>query len=471
MPGRAILQIGTEKTGTTSLQLFLSRNRETLRRRGFVYPRFCGSINQTGLAAYAMAPERSDPLRHEFGIHAPGDVAPMRRRMRTAAALELEGGETAIFCNEHCHSRLTDAGEVSTLRAFLGEFFDDIQVMVYLRRQDQVAVSLHSTRLKSGSTDPRILPAARAEDPYYNYDRSLALWEACFGAENVTVRLFDRAELAGGSVITDFLRAWNIGEPSDFHPIRDQNESISPEAQDFLRLLNAHLAPVPGLPLSDVTGPLAASLAEHFPGSGAKPARAAARAFFETFRASNERVRARYFPGRPRLFGEDFSGYPETASRHETSLEDFARIAARLQSAAARDARRLEAEIAIRDARLAWERGDPAGAHAALDRAAAWLPGHAPVHRVRGEYLLREGRDADAAGAARRAAELCPESGEYWHFLGVIERRLGNLSTAREAQMRALERDPGLEAARTCLEDIAAAMAKAGAPGPAAKSA
>ena len=38
MGRRAILQIGTEKTGTTTLQHFLAANRGPLARRGFLYP-------------------------------------------------------------------------------------------------------------------------------------------------------------------------------------------------------------------------------------------------------------------------------------------------------------------------------------------------------------------------------------------------------------------------------------------------
>jgi hypothetical protein len=458
MSRRAILQIGTEKTGTTSLQSFLSTNRDRLRQRGFIYPRFCGEINQIGLAAYAMSAERLDPLRQAYGIQAPQDVEPMRRRMREAADAEIEGTQTAIFCNEHCHSRLTKPEEVATLREFLARHFDDVQVTIYLRRQDQVAVSLYSTRLKSGATDQRILPATNSNDPYFNYDRSLALWESCFGRGNITVRLFDRNELAGGSVVTDFLQTWGIGDPADFRTTPNQNESVSPEAQDFLRRVNAHLTPIEGLPLADLLGPLSANLARLFPGSGAKPDRKAAQAFYDAYRSSNEAVRARYFPDRTTLFSEDFSGYPEGAHPYIATYDGLALIAARLLTEASREIRRLESEIAIRDARLAWERGDQERAISTLFRARAWLPTHAPAHRVLGEYLLQVGRVDEAQQAAGRAAELSPGTFEYWHFLGVVERRQGNLLAAEGSQLRALELNPEHSASRACLEQIRQAL-------------
>ncbi|WP_424931436.1 tetratricopeptide repeat protein [Amaricoccus macauensis] len=471
MTRRAILQIGTEKTGTTSLQGFLAANRDRLREKGFIYPRFCGDVNQTGLAAYAMVPDRMEPLRSAFGIHSVADVAPVRQRLEAAADAELEGSETAIFCNEHCHSRLTSLSEIETLRRFLARYFDDIRVCIYLRRQDQVAVSLYSTRLKSGGSGTDILPRTNDSDPYFNYDLSLRLWEACFGQANVTVRLFDRKELADGSVISDFLRCWDIGTPEQFGETPHLNESISPRAQDFLRVLNPHLAPIEGLPLDAVLGPLSGRLAALYPGSGAKPTRSEAEAFYAMYRASNDAVRARYFPERETLFREDFSSYPERSQIAGASLEDFGEIAARLQTEATREIRRLEAEVSIRDARLLWQRGETEQAIATLRAARSWLPHHAPVYRVLGEYLLQSERLQEARKAAAKAAELGPDNFEYWHFYGVVLRRSDDLHGARDAQAKALSLNPGHEASRTCLTNIEAAIAAAETPPPQARTA
>jgi tetratricopeptide (TPR) repeat protein len=459
MTRRAIVQIGTEKTGTTSLQMFLSANRDRLAERGFVYPRFCGDINQTGLAAYAMAPEVMDPLRTTHGISHPSDVASARARMEAAADLELRGTGTAIFCNEHCHSRLKTEDEIATLRDFLARHYDDIQISVYLRRQDQVAVSLYSTRLKSGGTDTSILPVTHAQDLYFNYDRSLARWERCFGRENIHVRIFDREVLLGGSVITDFLSAWSLGEAEDFHAVGDQNESISPAAQAYLRALNKHLVPVEGLTMEAVLGPLSNRLARQYPGSGARPARVAARRFYEMYAASNEAVRRRYFPERPSLFNEDFSTYPEVEATPELTVDTLAQIAASLHLDTVRDLRRLEAEVGIRDARLAWSRGDKAAAYAALRAAYRWMPRHGPSYRALGECLLQDGRVEEAVEAARRAAYLSPEQVDHWHFLGVVLRRTGDLVGAEDAQIRALVIDPAHEGARASLEQIRQARA------------
>ncbi|MBL3580059.1 hypothetical protein JMJ92_18165 [Rhodovulum visakhapatnamense] len=104
MTRKAILQIGTEKTGTTALQTFLAANRKALAARGFVYPPFCGALDHTGLAAHAMDADRSDSLKHPFS---------------GSAAKELDGSGTQIHCSENWHSRPLSDAEIQRLRDFL----------------------------------------------------------------------------------------------------------------------------------------------------------------------------------------------------------------------------------------------------------------------------------------------------------------------------------------------------------------
>ncbi|PZX17133.1 tetratricopeptide repeat protein [Palleronia aestuarii] len=465
MTRRCILQIGTEKTGTTSLQMFLSRNRDRLGARGIRYPRFPGQFNHTGLPAYAMDDDRRDPIRDAFGVHSAEAVAGFRRRIERQAEAELDGQGITIFCSEHCHSRLKTREEVQRLADLLMPHFDRIDVSIYLRRQDEVAVSLHSTRLKGGETDKNILPETDAGNPYFNYDRSLSLWEDVFGRPHVRVRLFERSELVDGDVVSDFLSAWGLGPLDAYRAVKKLNESVDARAQDFLRRVNATLEPLSGLPREAVQGPLADSLARLFPGKGPRPSRAAAEAFYATWRSSNEAVRKRHFPNRETLFREDFGGYPEEADRIEYEAEDIARVAARLQHVQAREIRRLEAEIRIREGRLAWERGEREVALGFFRRAAAHLPDYAEAARTLAEYLHRSELHGDAAVQARRAAELRPDHHEYWHFLGIALHAAGDVQEAIVAQERALAIAPDHEPSQRTLDALRVRLAEIQAAG------
>ena len=141
----AILLIGTEKTGTTTLQHFLAANREVLRWRGFVYPSFCGPSTTPGSPPTRSTRGGAIRMREALGVRGPSGRGADARAAAAAAAAELAGDATAIFCSEHCHSRLKTPEEMATLRDFLGGFFDDIRVGVYLRRR---------TRSRSASIRP-----------------------------------------------------------------------------------------------------------------------------------------------------------------------------------------------------------------------------------------------------------------------------------------------------------------------------
>lgn len=452
MVRRAILQIGTEKTGSTSLQSFLATNRERLAERGFIYPRFCGDLNHTGLAAYAMSEDRPDPIKLPFGGTSPDAVPGMRSRLRKLATAELNGSQTAIFCSEHCHSRLRSPDEVRRLKDLLYEFFDEVRVSVYLRRQDRVALSLYSTKLKSGGTPDTVLPLPGTDEGYYNYERFLELWENVFGHDAMSVRLYERNLLHRGNVIDDFLRVWDIGAPEDFSSVVNENSAITLQAQGFLKAINPVLPSVAGDGEDKLRGGVVSTLERAFSGRGAQPARDVARAFYDFYAASNTAVAARYFPHRAVLFDEGFSGYPEQADATDVDVAATAHVAAHLLQAAQDRLGQLEAEIGIRDAQILWRDGKSDGAVATLQTAVVRRPNYAGLHRTLGEFLLRLDRPAESAHAAAMACDLVPDNWEYWHFLGIAEAAAGEVADAVEAQLRALELRPDHPGIEECLE-------------------
>ena len=49
-----------------------------------------------------------------------------------------------IFSNEHCHSRLTEHRHIQKLSDLLSKYFESITILVYIRRQDEMARSAYS---------------------------------------------------------------------------------------------------------------------------------------------------------------------------------------------------------------------------------------------------------------------------------------------------------------------------------------
>lgn len=340
MTRRAILHIGTEKTGSTSIQQFLARQRDWLNANGFHYPRAPGTPNHTRLFGYAV----SSPAL-AFTVKTAEEHQALRTRLEADLAAEAEAhpDKVFLFSNEHCHSRVFAAEEVARLHGLLGRFFDRVDVLLYLRRQDELAVSLYSTLLKAGTSGRELLvrrpiPAlpgtAPEQDLYYDYDALIERWAAAFGRDRMIVRRFPQ-DLVGGSIVDDLCHV--AGLPAPEHRPERANESLLPEFQEYLRLINPHLRVQQGSTRSEIIR----VLSELGKGSGRLPARAAAVDFFDRFCDSNEAVRRAFFPEDATLFEQDFSRYPQAASPVTADIDTVARITAEVLRRMALDLQHL----------------------------------------------------------------------------------------------------------------------------------
>lgn len=314
---KAIVHIGAEKTGTSSIQHFCATNRAALAGAGVCYPACLGSPNQTHLAAYATDDHKIDEIRRDLGLFAPSDVPPFRRRVREALSREIgEAGRVSclLFSNEHLQSRLVEESEVVRLRDLLREYTEDIRLVVYLRRQDRVAVSHYSTRLKAGGTgDDPIFPLvddASALPRYYDYDTMLSLYERVFGIETITVRVFESEKITGDRLIADFIDTCDLPQADYVVDPAPRNRSLSQAGLAFFRRLNT-AAPrfIEGRP-NPRRREIAGIAGKHLVGAGPRADRAAAKAFQAHFQAGNRAVSERYFPqSSGPLFDDDFSAY------------------------------------------------------------------------------------------------------------------------------------------------------------------
>lgn len=333
---RCILHIGMEKTGSTSLQRFIGLNRALLLQHGILAPRALAphadqnQLNHISLATLAMdAGSESQPLRSQFGIVTAEDLAAHRRSIGESLAAEIEsdgaGCHTTLLSSEHCQSRLRSRSEIERLRNFLDSFFDEIEIVLFIRPQHAVAVSAYATLLKNGAVNVPILPVSQdddasgaSSDAFYDYDALAARWERVFGIENVTIGFYST------DIIGDFLT--RIGLESSRFPALPRRENVGLDriAERLMQNVNATLAQRDYRSAHRVRELLIEALEATHGGKGARPSRHSIEAFQHRFDDSNERLRARRFPDRDRLFETDFSLYDQAANTPDTSLSDMA---------------------------------------------------------------------------------------------------------------------------------------------------
>lgn len=188
----AVLHIGPMKTGSTSIQWWLRVNRDALAEQGVAVPLHADQTNLSPLAA-TFGATQADDLDEADGIQ-----ALKIPREQLIADLDALGPEThtCIISGELMGQRMRRPA-IARLKTALSPYFDRWVIVIYLRRQDELAVSRLSTMLRRGAR-------ARLAKPL-DYARILDDWAGEFGREAIRPRLFARDQLIDGDVVADFI--------------------------------------------------------------------------------------------------------------------------------------------------------------------------------------------------------------------------------------------------------------------------
>gem|GEM_PF-1553463 len=216
---RTILHIGMYKTGTTALQAVWAENAATLLDKGILYP----LVSPDTTAHHVLFWLRPDG-EPDDALGRPDEQRVHRARTaldRIEQEVADKRPEVLLLSTERWFRDFGPgpAELVSRLRAFS----DTVEVVAWVREPvsrfiaTYLQVSRRTTR-QSGVKAP-------------NYRQPLEVWEGLVGRENVKVRIYDRAHLVGGDIITDFDAAVFAGQ-LDLPPSSKavQNVSLSAEA-------------------------------------------------------------------------------------------------------------------------------------------------------------------------------------------------------------------------------------------------
>jgi hypothetical protein len=241
---KAIVHIGTEKTGSTSIQRMLRANVDPLKSRGFLTAPFLGPLSHIGLAVVALPDEPVLRWHRRVGVSSPDDVPDFRRRAsRRLRRMHRHEGSTLLLSCEQLSHLANDEAKVDRLANWLTELGFEPEVLVYLRRQDRFLESSHQQKVKAGATDPLHLPPEESagRGSVYDYWSMLNRWSRVFGVDAVRPRVFDRSTLVRGDVVLDYLACIGVDDPDAIDVPKQFNPSLSADAAEFLRLMNRHV--------------------------------------------------------------------------------------------------------------------------------------------------------------------------------------------------------------------------------------
>lgn len=223
---RLIVHVGLHKTGTTSIQQYLSDNPYGLYRAGVLYP----STGRHPLAAtqhavLANAFHDADPLGGIFALAKPIDTALLSAAL--IHEVELSGYGTAVVSSEEL-SRL-DEGAIGRFAAAFAGF--DIHPVVFVRNFADLLDAYYGTLiLYTEFTEPPLLDIVRTD-----LLGPIKAWASVAADGRICVVDYD-ASPSGDSVL-DFLAASGIKSAS--LPVPDRfrrlNRSVAPALVALVR--------------------------------------------------------------------------------------------------------------------------------------------------------------------------------------------------------------------------------------------
>ncbi|MFI3272290.1 MAG: hypothetical protein R3Y11_09365 [Pseudomonadota bacterium] len=240
------LHIGTEKTGTTTIQEALYRNQEALHDVGFHFLQCAGKKNNRAIPSYCFANDHYDDFFKSKKIYTIEQKKCFKSALKALLDDEIKNLpsyiHSVIISSEHFHSRTNTNEEIENVFSLLSQYFAETKVICYLREQAEVSTSHYSTYIKSGHTISFVehIKRCTSANIYYNYHAMLTNWAKVFGKKNLIVRLFDKKAFVNGDLLDDFFTSI---DPSLLQSINKdiprQNESLTELGQLIGRAANS----------------------------------------------------------------------------------------------------------------------------------------------------------------------------------------------------------------------------------------
>ena len=348
---KAVIHIGTGKTGTTTIQRFLAKNRDALKKQQIFIPanEYDGiSTTQNGLAGNSIELAAAAILPETWRTPRGLWFAPMLKEGFTRADQDRLWEKYSSGIQSNCHKddlvifsceMLThfSENEIQRVMELMVPLFDDVNVILYLRRQPEMLVSLYQTMIGNNdriydNVPPDIDACLSAPEEYsfLAYRKYVERWSV-LGKDKLKIRIFDKQEFCNNDLLSDFANTVGF-DMKGLERVENEFASIDSAHVEFIRLFNMHVPEfLTPSEFSDYQ-----SMVRQIRSNAEKNkkayhlTRSEAQQILDQFREGNDWI-ARKYLGREKLFSEDVSMYPEEVeSPHGLTLEKCIEIATHL---------------------------------------------------------------------------------------------------------------------------------------------
>lgn len=229
MKNKLYLHIGANKTGSSAVQEFLSKNRLALEAQGYCYPKL-GEIYH---AHYGIS--------SAFGCGPNGPrVEPVELNALTEKLLEECGNKDCIVSSEYFITLKNASAVIDKLSKSF-----DLEIIVYFRRHDLWYESLYNQAVKTAINPPW----GKGIQAYLNYQwkkgsqtfdylNIISIWKEHKDIK-LNVRPYEKESFKNGDIVDDFMSAVGINISEGFKRNSTTiNSSIPLELLDFIDSVN-----------------------------------------------------------------------------------------------------------------------------------------------------------------------------------------------------------------------------------------
>lgn len=302
------LHIGAHRTATTSIQQFLRQNFFALQKMGYLNP-FAAGRNVTLFNKIFAGEQDIDDLANDLNDRADAKKFPIH---------------SFILSDEDICMR----EDLTPLARFSDHF--NVKVLFSLRRQDLWLESWHQQNVKwqwnpalSHLTFPEFLER-RQDFHWIHYDRLTQKLANLFGAENVTLRVFERQQMTGGP-IGSFCQDINLSDTTGFTEPPHVNSSLAPLTSELMRSLPLDKIPANRRRIIEMACTALDPKLSEMAGNGSRllmdlPTR---QAILDDYSQGNKAVANEWF-GRDTLFFDGLPATTEPVARQTLPTDSYA---------------------------------------------------------------------------------------------------------------------------------------------------
>lgn len=237
MRTKLFIHIGTHKTGSTTIQNALLKNYRSLRKENIIYLPDRKLFKQL-MTLKHIDEKIIDDIRAKLKII----LRCYKIKDTTRFVLSQEGlsGDPG-FGNDLSFAGYKNAEIIAESLSRITENLD-VEIIIYIRRQDTFIESLYTQRIHEGGYDSFNDFLTRLPEDAFNWEFLLNSYSKHFGKENINLRIYDKLYLPSkDSLLKDFSEVINSKSLLK-RSMPSMNRGFSREALEIARITNRNLS-------------------------------------------------------------------------------------------------------------------------------------------------------------------------------------------------------------------------------------